>query len=101
MTTSFNGAVPLCFCRTEFLAAQQKVTAANLPDDFRHTTCKPSPGTMQMRMRASESTRPRGKDDSQEARTRNARSPSIDDRNHRLQYEYVLEDLRTLAQILS
>ena len=30
-----NGAVPLCFCRTEFLAAQQKVPAANLPDDFR------------------------------------------------------------------
>ena len=30
-----NGAVPLCFCRTESLAAQQKVPAANLPDYFR------------------------------------------------------------------
>ena len=35
MEDLINGAVLPCFCRSELLAAQQKVPAANLPDDLR------------------------------------------------------------------
>src|SRR2546427_20278 len=104
MDNLINGAVRLCFCRTEFLAAQQKVAAANLPDDFRpHDVQAVARHDTKCRMRCIlKVCALSGKDDVAKKRVPGMHGDrSIDDCNHRyFDIEYVLEDLRTLANIL-